>query len=77
MKDGIEELRTSGTLLPMPSLLAPKAEALYLANRTAEALDTIEQAEALVEKTEAPWWSAEFYRTRHLSHGHGRRRGAD
>jgi tetratricopeptide (TPR) repeat protein len=64
MHDGIEELRTSGTLLPMPSLLAPKAEALYLANRTAEALDTIKQAERLVEKTEARWWSAEFYRLR-------------
>jgi hypothetical protein len=64
LNDGIEELRTSGALLPMPSLLAAKAEALYLANRTAEALDTIKQAETLVEKTEARWWSAEFYRLR-------------
>ena len=45
-------------------LLAPKAEALYLANRTSEALDTIRDAERLVEKTEARWWSAEFYRLR-------------
>ena len=64
MDDGIEELRTSGALLAIPSLLAAKAEALYIANRTAEALDTIKQAETLVEKTEARWWSAEFYRLR-------------
>ena len=64
MHDGIEELRTSGALLPVPSLLASKAEALYLANRTSEALDTIDEAETLVEKTEARWWSAEFYRLR-------------
>jgi hypothetical protein len=64
MGDGIEELRTSGALLPIPSLLAAKAESLYLANRTPEALDTIREAEALVEKTEARWWSAEFYRLR-------------
>ena len=64
MDDGIEELRTSGALLPISILLAPKAEALYLANRTSEALDTIKQAETLVERTEARCWSAEFYRLR-------------
>ena len=64
MDDGIEELQTSGALLPISILLAPKAEALYLANRTSEALDTIKQAETLVERTEARCWSAEFYRLR-------------
>ena len=64
MDDGIEELRTSGALLPISGLLGAKAEALYLANRTFEALDTIKQAETLVERTEARWWSAEFYRLR-------------
>ena len=38
MDDGIEELQTSGALLPISSLLGAKAEALYLANRTSEAL---------------------------------------
>jgi hypothetical protein len=64
MHDGIEELRRSGALLPIPSLLGAKAEAFYLAKRTSEALDTIREAEALVEETEARWWSAEFYRLR-------------
>ena len=64
INDGIEELRTSGALLGISNLLGAKAEAFYLANRTAEALDTIKEAETLVEKTEARWWSAEFYRLR-------------
>ena len=64
MNDGIEELRASGALLGISSLLGAKAEAFYLANRTAEALDTVREAEALVEKTEARWWSGEFYRLR-------------
>jgi hypothetical protein len=64
LDDGIEQLRANRSLLPIPSLLGAKAEALYLANRTAEALDTIKQAETLVERTEARWWSAEFYRLR-------------
>jgi hypothetical protein len=64
MDDGIEEIRITGAVLQMPSLLASKAEALYLANRTPEALATTKEAEMLVEKTEARWWSAEFYRLR-------------
>ena len=64
MDEGLDELRMSGALLPIPSLLAPKAEALYLGNRTAEALTTISEAETLVERTDARWWSAEFYRLR-------------
>ena len=71
MDDGIEELRTSGALLPISILLAPKAEALYRANRTSEALDAIKQAES---------WSKELKRVvgrpnspipRDLSHGYG------
>jgi hypothetical protein len=64
IEDAIEELRTKDAVFPMLSLLAPKAEALYLANRTSEALDTLREAEKWVEKTEARWWSAEFYRLR-------------
>jgi hypothetical protein len=64
INDGIEELHTSGVLLPISGLLGAKAEALYLANRTSEALATIVEAETLVERTEARWWSAEFYRLR-------------
>jgi predicted ATPase len=44
--------------------LALKAEALYLARRTSEALEAINEAEALAERSEERWWSAELHRLR-------------
>jgi hypothetical protein len=48
----------------LPYFLAVKAEALHLADRTPEALGAINEAEALVERTEARWWNAELHRLR-------------
>jgi hypothetical protein len=48
----------------LPFLLALKAEALHLADRTAEALEAIREAEALVERFENRYWSAELHRLR-------------
>ena len=48
----------------MPYCLAIKAEALHLADRTAKALEALREAEALVERTEERWWSAELRRLR-------------
>jgi tetratricopeptide (TPR) repeat protein len=62
IQDGIEEIRVIGALFTMLPLLALKAEALYLADRTFEALETIK--EALLEASEARWWSAELHRLR-------------
>jgi hypothetical protein len=39
-------------VLGVPGLLAWKAEALYLANRTSEALEAINEAEAIAERFE-------------------------
>jgi adenylate cyclase len=64
IEDGVEELRASGTVLGMVSSLTLKAEAFYLADRTSEALETIKEAEAMVEASEARGWSAELYRLR-------------
>ena len=44
--------------------LALKAEALYLADRTSEALEAIREAEGLVERFEVRWWYAELHRLR-------------
>src|SRR4030095_5130219 len=44
---------------PRPFVLALKAEALHLADRTSEALETIKEAEALVERSGARYWFAE------------------
>src|SRR6516165_2256187 len=48
----------------MPYFLGLKAEALYLAYRTSEALEAIEDAEALAERSEERWWCAELHRLR-------------
>jgi hypothetical protein len=46
----------------VPYCLGLKAEALHLAGRSSEALETIEEAEALVERSEERWCSAELHR---------------
>jgi hypothetical protein len=48
----------------MPLLLALKAESLYLADRTSEALEAINEAEALAERFEERYWCAELHRLR-------------
>jgi hypothetical protein len=44
--------------------LALKAESLYVADRTSEALEAIMEAEALAERFEIGWWYAELHRLR-------------
>jgi hypothetical protein len=41
-----------------------QAEALYLADRTVESLEAIREADALVERFENRYWSAELHRLR-------------
>jgi len=62
--DGIRDRRASGSILGIPFLLALKAEALYLADRTSQALDAINEAETLVERFEDRHWCAELHRLR-------------
>jgi serine/threonine protein kinase len=61
---GIDDWRATGAILAVPYYLALKAEALHLANRTSEALEAINEAEALVERSEDRHWCAEMYRLR-------------
>jgi Protein kinase domain len=62
IEDGIEDNRATGSTLMVPLFLALKAEALHLADRTSEALEAIREAEALAERFEGRWWSAELHR---------------
>ena len=64
IEDGIEHWRAAGSMWAVPYYLALKAEALHLADRTSDALEAIREAEALVEKSEERWWSAELHRLR-------------
>src|SRR5215472_17386256 len=61
---GIRDYLATGSMLAMPYFLGLKAEALYLAYRTSEALEAIEDAEALAERSEERWWCAELHRLR-------------
>jgi predicted ATPase len=52
IEQGIRDFRATGAVLSLPHFLALKAEALHLANRTSEALEAINEAEALAERFE-------------------------
>ena len=64
IEQGIRDYRTTSTVLGLPTHLARKAEALYLAGRTSEALEAINEAEALAQRFESHYWSAELHRLR-------------
>jgi serine/threonine protein kinase/predicted ATPase len=64
IEEGIEHWRAAGSMWTVPYYLALKAEALYLADRTSEALEAISEAEAVVERSEDRHWCAELHRLR-------------
>ena len=64
IEDEIGNYQATGSILDMPFLVALKAEALHLADRTSDALEAITEAEALVERFENRYWSAELHRLR-------------
>ena len=64
IEDGIGNYQATGSILDMPFLVALKAEALHLADRTSDALEAITEAEALIERLENRYWSAELHRFR-------------
>jgi len=62
IENGMRDWRATGATLCVPFFLALKAEALYLGDRTSEALEAIKEARAFVERFEERWWSAELHR---------------
>jgi predicted ATPase len=64
IEQGIRDLRATGSVLALPAHLPRKAEALHLADRTCEALEAINEAEALAERFEQRYFSAELQRLR-------------
>jgi adenylate cyclase len=64
IEDGIRGYRATGTMLDMPFFTALRAEALYLADRTSDALEAIAEVEELIEKIENRYWSADLHRLR-------------
>jgi tetratricopeptide (TPR) repeat protein len=64
IEQGIRDYRATGAVLGLPYYLGRKAEALYLADRTSEALEAINEAEALAERIEQRDYCAELHRLR-------------
>ena len=64
IQDGIRDYQATGAALRLPYFLSLKAEALYLADRTVEALEVIKEAEVVAERSEGRWWCAEMHRLR-------------
>jgi tRNA A-37 threonylcarbamoyl transferase component Bud32/predicted ATPase len=64
IEHGIADWLATGAVLLVPFFLALKAEALYLAGRSSEAIEAINEAEAVAEKREERWWCAEQHRLR-------------
>jgi serine/threonine protein kinase/predicted ATPase len=64
IEEGIENWQATGATLRVPFFLGLKAEALYLADRTSEALEAIEEAKKMAERFEERWWCAELRRLR-------------
>ena len=64
IEQGIRDIRATGTVFGLPTHFARKAEALHLAGRTSEALEAINEVEALAERFENRYWSAELHRLR-------------
>jgi tetratricopeptide (TPR) repeat protein len=50
IEQGIRDVRATGTVVGLPFHLERKAEALYLADRTSEALEAINEAAAIAER---------------------------
>jgi adenylate cyclase len=62
IEQGIRDFRANGAILNVPYFLSLKAEALYVADRTSEALEAINEAKALVERSQDRCWCAELHR---------------
>ena len=64
IEDGMEQFRAAGAILGRSSQLALKAESLYLAGRTSEALAAIKEAEVLAKRFENRNYYADLHRLR-------------
>ena len=64
IEEGIGDYRAIGSMLFLPFFLALKAESLFIADHTSEALVAIREAEALAERSDERWWCAELHRLR-------------
>jgi hypothetical protein len=78
IEQGIKDYRTTGAVLTLPLFLGLKAEALYLADRTSEALEATNEAKVLAEKFELrDWYCRTAPASRRVSDSYGCRGDPD
>jgi Protein kinase domain/NACHT domain len=64
IEQGLKDIRATGAVIDLPYFLGRKAEALHAANRTSEALEVIDEAEALAERLERRDYFGELHQLR-------------
>jgi predicted ATPase len=64
IEQGIKDFRATGSVLGLAYYQTLKAEALHLADRTSEALEAINEAEAIAERFGHRDYSAKLHRLR-------------
>jgi adenylate cyclase len=64
IEDGIRDYRATSSILMVPYWVTLEAEALYLEHRASEALEAINEAEALAERFEQRVYRATLHRLR-------------
>jgi serine/threonine protein kinase/tetratricopeptide (TPR) repeat protein len=64
IEHGLEAWRGNGVVINLSFWLALKAEALHLAGLTLKSLETLTEAEEVIQRSEERYWSAELYRLR-------------
>jgi tetratricopeptide (TPR) repeat protein len=64
IEHGVEAWRGNGVVFDLSLWLALKAEALHLAGLDFKALETLTEAEGVIQRSEERYWSAELHRLR-------------
>jgi serine/threonine protein kinase/predicted ATPase len=64
IEHGVEASRGNGVIIDLSLWLAMKAEALHLAGLTFKALETLTEAEEVIQRSGERYWSAELHRLR-------------
>jgi hypothetical protein len=64
IEQGLRDYRATGAVPVLPYFLSLTAEALHLANRTPEALETINEADVLAERYEIGVYCSQLHRLR-------------
>jgi hypothetical protein len=64
IEHGVEAWRGNGVIIDLSLWLAMEAESLHLAGLTLKSLETLTEAEELIQRSEERYWCADLHRLR-------------